>query len=179
MRRRQPLPKIWLMTDPRGGDPVAAVRRLPPRSGVIFRHYDASNRHALFRAVKAAAKGKGHVIVLAGTPARARSWGADGAHERSLRASKGFRTAAVHTAREASVARRVKADLIFVSPVFETRSHEGARPLGRIGFSRLSRGHVAIALGGMDAKRFRRLKVLKPYGWAGIDALSVPLTKSG
>jgi thiamine-phosphate pyrophosphorylase len=170
MRRRQPLPKIWLMTDPRGGDPVAAVRRLPPRSGVIFRLYDASNRHALFCAVKAAAKGKGHVILLAGSPGQAHSWGADGAHDRSARASKGLRSVAVHNAREATLARRVQADLIFVSPVFATQSHPGAAPLGRTGFARLARGQRAIALGGMNTRRFRSLVALKPYGWAGIDA---------
>jgi thiamine-phosphate pyrophosphorylase len=178
MRHRQPLPKIWLMTDPRGGDPVALVRRLPPRSGIVFRHYDAPNRRALFRAVKAVARGKRHVILLAGTPARARAWGADGAHDRSVRGSHALRSVAVHDAREAALARRVKADLIFVSPVFETRSHAGAQLLGRTGFSRLSRGHVAVALGGMSATRFRGLKTLKPHGWAAIDALSAALTKS-
>jgi thiamine-phosphate pyrophosphorylase len=170
MRRRQPLPKIWLMTDPRGGDPVVAVRRLPPRSGIVFRHYDAPDRRALFRAVKKAAQRAGHVVLLAGPPAKAKAWSADGAHDRSMRASKGLRTVAVHNAREAALARRVGADLIFVSPVFATRSHPGARGLGRIGFGELARGQCAIALGGMDARRFRSLAALKPYGWAGIDA---------
>jgi thiamine-phosphate pyrophosphorylase len=174
MRHRQPLPKIWLMTDPRGGDVVAAVRRLPPRSGIIFRHYDAPDRLALFRAVKSAARRKHHMVLLAGTPAQAKAWGAHGAHDRSVRASIGLRSVAVHSAREAALARRVKADLVFVSPVFATRSHPGAQPLGRIGFGRLARGHTAIALGGMNSTRFRSLAALKPYGWAGIDALSLP-----
>jgi thiamine-phosphate pyrophosphorylase len=170
MRRRQPLPKIWLMTDPRGGNPVAAVRGLPLRSGVVFRHYDEPDRHALFRAVKKAARRGGHVVLLAGPPATAEAWGADGAHDRSPRASKGLRTVAVHNAREAALARRIQADLIFVSPVFATRSHPGAQHLGRIGFGRLARGQNAIVLGGMNARRFRSLAALKPYGWAGIDA---------
>lgn len=173
MRRRQPLPKIWLMTDPRGGDPVAAVRSLPPRSGIIFRHYDVPHRRTLFRAVNAAARRGNHVILLAGTPAQAKAWGADGAHDRSARVSTGLRSVAAHNAREAALARRIKADLIFVSPVFPTRSHPGGRVLGRIGFGRLSRGQKAIALGGMTPERFRSLAALKPYGWAGIDAFRI------
>jgi thiamine-phosphate pyrophosphorylase len=61
------------------------------------------------------------------------------------------------------------ADLVFVSPVFATRSHPGARALGRTRFRSLVRDCPVplIALGGMDARNARSLGT---YGWAGIDA---------
>lgn len=63
------------------------------------------------------------------------------------------------------------ADLVFVSPVFPTRSHPGAPSLGPAKAARIARavGLPMIALGGMDARRFRRLRG-RFQGWAAIDA---------
>jgi thiamine-phosphate pyrophosphorylase len=64
--------------------------------------------------------------------------------------------------------------LLFVSPVFATRSHRGAKPLGRVRFGLLIRGakRPVIALGGMDSHRARTLKQMGIYGWAAIDAFA-------
>ena len=46
---------IWLMTDPRLGDGLlAAVRKLPFGSGIVFRHYEfaADERKALFSKIR-------------------------------------------------------------------------------------------------------------------------------
>ncbi len=178
MCRRQPLPRLWLMTDERGGDVLAAIAGLPRGSGIVFRHYATPPdvRRRLFRAVQTAARAGRHMLLLADTPQRAHQWGADGAHERSKRTARGVRTMGVHNAREGALARRMRADLIFVSPIFETASHRGARWLGAKGVGRvggLDRKRT-IALGGMNAARFRKLGALGLYGWAGIDALTVP-----
>jgi thiamine-phosphate pyrophosphorylase len=65
-------------------------------------------------------------------------------------------------------AARNGATFVLLSPVFPTRSHPGARTLGRMRFSSLSRSSAipVIALGGMDR---RRMWGLPAYGWAGID----------
>jgi thiamine-phosphate pyrophosphorylase len=83
----------------------------------------------------------------------------------------GIRTASAHDRREAVRAVRDGADAVFVSPVFATRSHPGARALGRVRFGLIVRdlGVPVIALGGMDARRARTLPG-SVYGWAGIDA---------
>ncbi len=175
--RRQPLPRIWLMTDERLPDLLAAVAALPPRSGIIFRHYslDPTARRALFNRVASKARAGRHLVLLAGPPALAWQWGADGAHDRSARVSRGIRTVAVHSLRERITARRARADLIFVSPVFATRSHPGARALGITGAARVAGADWkrTILLGGMSAARFRRLGPSTSYGWAAIDAFGV------
>jgi thiamine-phosphate pyrophosphorylase len=59
-----------------------------------------------------------------------------------------------------------------VSPVHETRSHPGRKPLGpelAIEIARAA-GIPAIALGGMNAQNFTPLEREGFYGWAGIDA---------
>jgi thiamine-phosphate pyrophosphorylase len=73
---------------------------------------------------------------------------------------------------EGIVARRRGVDVIFVSPLFVTQSHPGAATLGPRRAASIARhvGLPAIALGGMNARRFRSLKALGFHGWAGIDA---------
>ncbi len=176
MRSRQPLPQLWLMTDERMGDALwDALNRLPRGGGVIFRHYDTHDRRALFERVRRIARRRGLLLVLAGTPRAAAAWRADGAHGASRHrrfARPLLRTASAHDARELA---RVRAHAILISPVFATRSHPGARPLGMMRFAMLARNSAAavIALGGMDARRFRRMAPLGAYGWAGIDAFAV------
>ncbi|HEX8257692.1 MAG TPA: thiamine phosphate synthase [Allosphingosinicella sp.] len=179
MHRRQPLPRLWLMTDERQGDALcSALERLPRGSGVVFRHYGlpTPERRRLFGQVRAVARRRRLVLLLAGTPRLAAAWGADGSHGRGSHAPlRGqVRTAPVHDVRDMIAAARAGADLLFVSPAFGTRSHPGAAPLGRVRFgllARQARGPV-VALGGMTPSRFRGLAAFRIYGWAAIDAWS-------
>jgi thiamine-phosphate pyrophosphorylase len=167
MRRRQP-PRLWLMTDERQGEGLwRALERLPSGAGVVFRHYSLSRpeRRALFERVRTIARRRRLVLIVAGAALP----GANGVHGRR---GRGLNTASVHNLRELKAAERAGADLVFLSPVFATRSHPGARPLGPRRFSLLA--HQArvpvVALGGMDAEKGRGLS--GAYGWAGIDAWS-------
>ena len=176
MRPRQPLPRLWLMTDERLGDRLLpAVERLPIGAGIVFRHYSLgeTERRRLFGRVADVARRRALMLLLAGPADQAAAWGADGSHGRGRGA--GLRSAAVHDLAEIRAAERDGAGLLFLSPVFATRSHPGARPLGPARFNFLARRTdlPVIALGGMDDVRVRRLR--EAYGWAGIDAfLSSP-----
>lgn len=168
MHRRHPLPRLWLMTDERQGDGLwAALERLPPGGGIVFRHHSLARteRRALFERVKRLARARGQLLLLA---APRRAWGADGSHGRGR--APGLRTAPVHNLAELRAAERAGAALVFLSPVFATRSHPGAEALGARGFGRLARraSVPVVALGGMSVTRFRGLR--GAYGWAAIDA---------
>lgn len=170
MPSRQPLPDAWLMTDERFGDQLlVAVERLPRGAGIVFRHHSLpeQERRALFERVRAVARRR-HLLMLAGPAEQAAAWGADGSHGRGPGA--GLRSAPVHNLREIQAAERDGAAFLFLSPIFATASHPGARPLGPAGFNRLARRTElpVIALGGMNRIRVRRLR--EAYGWAGIDA---------
>ena len=176
MRRRQPsLPNLWLISDARNDAGLAAaLRRLPRGSGFIFRHYhlDPAARRLRFTALAWIARTRGHVVVLAGPARQARQWGADGSYGAPLGRAAGpeLRLATAHSLRE--IGRASRADAILLSPVFPTRSHPGARPLGPLRFRLLAaRARVpVVALGGMDRRRARRLG----YGpWAAIDGLAM------
>lgn len=184
MRRRHPrtrtslpLPRIWLMTDERQGERLwRALGAMPRNGGIVFRHYGLAPtaRRALFDRVRQVARRRGLMLLLAAPPPQARAWGADGAHGRFSRIGAGamILSASVHDAAELRAARH--ADLVFVSPVFATRSHPGARPLGLPAFAALcARARMpVIALGGMNARRAKRLKARGAYGWAAIDGLT-------
>lgn len=172
--RHPKLPDLWLVTDARNDHALERVlERLPRGSGVIFRHYHLSGpaRRARFDELRRAAHQRGHLIVLSGSPPEARKWRADGAYGDPARLASGpalLRLATAHSLREIAAARRCRADAVLLSPVFNTRSHPGAKALGPVRFrlmARLSPPPV-IALGGMNPRRARLLKWCK---WAAID----------
>jgi thiamine-phosphate pyrophosphorylase len=175
--RKKKLPKIWLMTDARFGDElIPAIRRLPSGSGVIFRHYHLPHveRRKLFGKVRRVCSQRGHSLFLAGSERLALRWHADGFHQRGESArSRLLQSAPVHNRIELREARRNRADLVFISPVFPTRSHPGAKALGLLALNRLARqaGSAAVvALGGMTQTKARALNPSTTHGWAAIDA---------
>lgn len=173
MAARQPLPRAWLVTDERQGDRLLpAVARLPFGCGILFRHYSLGHaeRHALFLAIRAVARRRGHLLLLAGSRARALAWGADGWHGKGRGA--GLHSASVHDLAEMRAAERAGASILFLSPAYPTRSHPGAATLGLSGFARLARRTElpVIALGGLDPSRARALMARGAYGWAAVDA---------
>lgn len=161
-------PVAWLMTDERLGDGLwTALRRLPPGSGVVFRDYAIPplERLALFVRVRRLAQARRLVMVSAGGALP----GAKGVHRAR---GPGLRTWPAHDRRQALAARHAGAAVVFVSPVYPTRSHPGAKALGPLRAARVAQGlgMTVIALGGMDAGRWRRTRRLGFDGWAGIDA---------
>ena len=173
MGTRHPLPRRWLMTDERLGDGLfTAIDRLPEGGGIVFRHYSLApdERRALFSDVKRRARERQLLLLLAGPADQAEAWGAEGSH--GLGGGGALRTAPVHTIDEIRAAEAAGAALMFLSRVFATRSHPGARTLGPRGFSELAIATrlPVVALGGMNEARFAQLD--GAWGWAGIDAWS-------
>lgn len=151
--RQTAVPRQWLVTDERIGEALwPAVRRLPRGSGILFRHYSLSSgeRQRMLARLRRTARARGLVVIDEAVGAAAR----------------------VHDAKELRQARLSGSRLIFLSPVYPTRSHPEWTALPRMRAAALARlaGRRAIALGGMTARRFSRVKRLGFVGWAGIDA---------
>ncbi|WP_249276627.1 thiamine phosphate synthase [Sphingomonas baiyangensis] len=161
------------MTDERMGDALwPAIERLPRGGGIVFRHYATpeAERRRLFARILVVARRRGLIVLSAGT----RLSGADGMHNPARRAGRCIVTRAAHSRIEALAALRAGAKLVFVSPVFATQSHPGARALGVLRFATMVRGieERVVALGGMDATRARCIVKLGVRRWAAIDAWS-------
>jgi thiamine-phosphate pyrophosphorylase len=156
----------------RPGDPLwTAIGRLPRGGGIVFRHYGLAEpeRRVLLKQMERVAKRRGLVVVgsgISGTP--------DGVHRPGwapMARGRGLVTASAHGRRELVQAFARGAHLVFLSPVFATRSHPGGRVLGPVRFGLAAQGGrgPVIALGGMTAARGRRMTALGAFGYAGID----------
>jgi thiamine-phosphate pyrophosphorylase len=155
MRRQTIVPRQWLIADDRMGEELwTAVRKLPKGSGILVLHRDMrrGQRARLIARLRRMASGRSLVL----------------ADEESGEAAR------VHSMRELRQAGSKRVPLILLSPLYPTRTHPD-RPLldgmRAAAFVRLANvGIPVLALGGMDARRFARVRQLGFQGWAGIDA---------
>jgi thiamine-phosphate pyrophosphorylase len=167
-------PRDWLMTDERMGEGLwSAIGRVPANSGgIVFRHYSlgSSERFELGRRVAALAEERKLVLAVARDVALAEKLGSQLVHNPS-EMGKLPTSFSIHNESEAHAAREAEADLVFVSPVFLTRSHPDSAALGPERAAKLAQiaGCPAIALGGMSFGKFWELGP-EFHGWAGIDA---------
>lgn len=170
------VPVLWLFTDAaRLADPRGAITALPRRlCGVVFRHDGVADRGALARTLARLCRGLAIPFVVAGDARLAAATGA-GVHLRGGRAREGrvqggwgarrrgpkaLVTSSAHSALELRRAWRAGADAVFLSPVFPTRSHDGAPALGVVRWAASARrgGRAGVlALGGVDGLQARRL----------------------
>lgn len=179
MLPRQSLPLLWLLSDARNDARLEGVlAEMPTGSGFLFRHYHLAHdaRAARFRTLTGAARAAGHLAIVAGNAALAEEWGADGVYgdvEQRAAGSGLIRLATAHNGDELAAAGRAGADGVFLSPVFPTRSHPAARPLGIHGFHVLAQQSSVpvIALGGMTKSRAEELHWPR---WGAIDGLALP-----
>ncbi|MCW2386019.1 MULTISPECIES: thiamine phosphate synthase [unclassified Sphingobium] len=179
-KSRTPLPTVWLMSDERVAtdDLLRAIARLPRQSALILRHYrlDPIARRALFNQVRRAAHKRHCRILLAGDADMARHWGADGHHGPTAgpRDPRWLHSAPAHGHKEMRAAQRAGADVVLLSPLFRTRSHPGARPLGPARFAALARLATlpVIALGGVHPHHAALVRRLGAVGYAAIDGLT-------
>lgn len=159
-------PRAWLMTDDRMGQGLwDALARLPAGDGVVLRDSSLGERVASF------CRDRGLKLAVTRDVALAEALGAALVHNPGAITKLPF-SRSVHDEAEARRAKAGGATLVFVSPVFPTRSHPDGDTLGLDEAARLAKiaGVPAIALGGMNEERFAALAAHGFYGWAGIDA---------
>jgi thiamine-phosphate pyrophosphorylase len=145
VERRQRLPDRWFVLT--GSESLDDVRRLPRDTGVLVlpglspRDLREVRRAAVLRRLSL-------IMERPGAPLR------------------------VHNMRELRRALGAQTTLILISPLYTTRSHPDWKPLPRMRAATLARlaGRRAIALGGMNARRYAKIAPLGFIGWAGISA---------
>jgi thiamine-phosphate pyrophosphorylase len=179
------LPPLVLITDDeRLPDPFAVARKLPRGSMVIVRARQSSHRAKLAHSLRPVARARGLILLVANDPALADRAGANGLHlsEANIPLAAAWRarrphwliTAAAHSFSACGQAARSEADAVFLSPVFATPSHPGARALGAAR-ARAIVHQAALpvyALGGITAHTAARLGSAPFAGLAAIGALA-------
>jgi thiamine-phosphate pyrophosphorylase len=179
------LPALVLMTDEkRLADPLASARALPKGAAIVVRHTQPRERGLLAHALGGIARDNSLVLLIAGDAALADEVRADGLHLPEARLAeaahwRGVRprwliTVAAHSATALRRAAEVGAHAAFLGPVFATRSHPNARPLGPTRFMNMARGASlpVYALGGITAANVGRLASARIAGIAAVAALT-------
>jgi len=147
MRGGQRVPHQWLIVTCDHAELIDATRRLGRGSGVLLLGPLPAAR---LRQLRRVAAKRGLAI-----------------------AQEHPRTAArVHNSGELRDALLRRTPLILLSPINPTPSHPNWEPIPRMRAAALARlgGRRLIALGGMDARKFARIRKLGFQGWAGISA---------
>lgn len=167
-------PRLWFFTDDRLTLEaiLAAAMALPHGSGIVVRSGDSRRLKRLLAHLMPVARRRRLVLTASGaghTHDVGRHIGRRGrvdGHQEAM-------TASAHNVPELRRASRAGAALVFVSPVFATRSHPKARPLGPLRLAALVRASrvPVVALGGMTRVLWRRVKPTGAYGWAAVDGL--------
>lgn len=176
---------MLFFTDPvRTPDPAAIAQRLPKGAGVVFRPYGAADAMEKGLVLARICRRRGIILFVGADLQLAVRLAADGVHlpERlaigrgrvmALRA-RFLVTAAAHSLPAARRAKAAGAQAIVVSPVFASRSPSAGRPLGHLALAGMIRrlGAPVYALGGVNTRTARFLKLTGAAGFAAVEALA-------
>ena len=182
--RRLKRPGILLTDDVRLPDPTPVLRALPKGGIVILRRRDTQARRTLVHTLRNPVRAHGLKLVVAADIPLALSIRADGVHVPEFQAKQMTLTrlrlwraahpnriisTSAHTPRAIASARW--ADLILISPIFETASHPKQKPLGALTYRLWTRNisHGVTPLGGISLETFKRLRGSKIAAIAAIS----------
>lgn len=164
------------MTDERIGSALPdAIDRLPEgNGGVVFRHHGNSPGDRITLGEKIAERCIERSLTLAVSRDLSLARRLDAALVHNPAEAPGTLpfSRSAHSFEETLEAIAAGASLIFLSPLFATRSHPGLEPLSRENARDIIAASPVpvIGLGGMNARRFAERESDGLYGWAGIDA---------
>ena len=176
---KAPFSLAFLTDTRRLKDPALIIEHLPAGAAVIFRDYQAPDRETLGVELAKRARANKVLFYVAGDMGLANKCYADGVHfpsfmapGRGARVTDRLLSISCHSQEELEMAATLKADSVFLSPVFATNSHPNASYLGAERFLQLasiSRMPV-IALGGVTAENALTLRGRMSPG-SGLSAL--------
>jgi thiamine-phosphate pyrophosphorylase len=172
------IPYIWFLTDSiKTKNPLETSRKLPFNSGILIRSYNNKNKEKIIKNIINLKKRKVHTVLVSG---RHKSHSnIDGAHlpswlNSSFLRNKKLISMSAHGAIDIRKSINIKADVIFISPIFHTTSHPEEKNLGVIKLGLMAKlfKRPVIALGGINNNNISRLKGLPIAGCAGIDVFN-------
>lgn len=174
------IPLLFLTDPQRTPDILSIAARLPAGTGVVYRHFGASDRRDMAHALARVCRRKGLAFLIAADPKLALSVGAHGVHwpEAQLaragryRGAFAYQTASAHSRTAIWQADNAGIDAALVSAVFPSRSPSAGPAMGAIRFRNLAR-HSPLplyALGGVNSLTGPRIAAYA--GLAGIEGIA-------
>ena len=172
------IPYVWFLTDSiKTKTPLETSRKLPANSGILIRSYNIQNKDIIIKNIINLKKRKLHTVLVSG---RHKSHSnVDGVHlpswlNSSFFINKKLISMSAHGARDIRKSINIKADIIFISPIFDTTSHPESKNIGVIKLGLMAKlfKKPIVALGGINNNNISRLKGLPIIGCAGIDVFN-------
>ena len=145
--------------------------------GIIYRNYSDSNRKNELKKIAKACKKKRYQLFVSNDIKLAIKEKADGIYIPSFNKSKKFLNlekknftiiGSAHNQKQIHEKILQKCKAIFLSPVFNIKKKNYFLNLHKFNFLTFSNKVKFIALGGINAQNFQKLKLLKITGFAGI-----------
>ena len=155
------------------------IRNLSKEVAIIFRNYEMEYNEELILNIKKACQKQGRKFILSNNLKLAIKLDLDGVYFPSFNKSINFNKGnfkkkfiiigSAHSIKEIKIKERQGVQLIFLSPLFRLKKNN--RFLGPIRFNLLaSKTNIkVIALGGINKLNFKKLNLVKSYGFAGIS----------
>lgn len=195
IKRIKTLPTTILFTDrERISDLKKTINSLPKNSAILIREYDLDkkNREVFANEISKAVRARGLKILIGKDIALAKKIKADGVHfsdfdklplqflQKKSFNKKFIFTFACHNFKSLLKARKIKADIAFISPVFSTESHLNAKGFGIKNLAKISLKTkrdscfhpMLYALGGISSKNIISVRKLDVSGFAAISLFS-------
>jgi thiamine-phosphate pyrophosphorylase len=167
------------------------LKNLPKKSSIIYREYDllGIEREELALKYFKIAKEFNHDFLVGKNYDLALKIKCDGVHfsdndlEKSLikirhscEKNKLIFSFALHKNKNLFYLRKLRPNIVFLSPIFKTSSHQNQRPLGLFNYLKIARifnkkiaKNNFFPLGGINLQNLRRLNKIKISGFGAID----------
>ncbi|MBD1174486.1 thiamine phosphate synthase [Pelagibacterales bacterium SAG-MED01] len=155
------------------------ILKLNKNIGIIFRNHNRSVEKEKLLDLKNFCKTQGRKLFLANNFRLAVNLDLDGVYLSSYNKELGYKKynikkkflilGSAHNFKEINLKKKQGVKLIFLSPLFKTKDYK--KRLGITKFNILSRyaKNEIIALGGINEKNIKKLKMIKAYGFSAIS----------
>ena len=155
------------------------IRKLPKKVAIIFRDYETEYDERLILNIKRTCQKQGRKFFLSNNLKLAIKLDLDGAYLPSFNKSMNFNKSnfkkkfiivgSAHSVQEIKIKEQQGVKLIFLSPLFKVKKNN--KFLNPIKFNLLAAKtkKKVIALGGINQSNFKKINLVKSYGFAGIS----------
>lgn len=162
------------------------IKDLPKNSIVIIREYDLvkEEREIFAKEISTLSRAKGFKILVGKDLILAQKIKADGVHFSDfdkiplqiMRRKNLILSLACHSLKSVIKARKLRPEMVFISPIFSTSSHQDTKSLGLLYLAKIlakNRKTLPIyALGGVNSSNIKALKKLGITGFGAINFFS-------
>ena len=155
------------------------IRKLPKKIAIIFRDYETEYDERLILNIKKTCQKQGRKFFLSNNLKLAIKLDLDGAYLPSFNKSINFNKSnfkkkfiiigSAHSVQEIRIKEQQGVKLIFISPLFKVNKNNKFLNPTKFNLLAAKTKKKVIALGGINQSNFKKLNLVKSYGFAGIS----------